>query len=246
MLNVTIKRIIDDLKITPSDKKEVYRLLERPEVQEIINADQADRVERRANLVKELRALDPEKKRTKLEKETVVALAKFQDLEKEYYLAKQALSVAQLACHYASNGDDLRKLAIERELTAGADPRIAEYRFFIGCITGRVRSKIEFWQSSGAENWLGKSEITYQSNADDVANAQISLDKALCDLRDFELSAMTSDQITNSLKSVSKHLSGPLAALGMHAPTIDADDKVVAPKRDGERHIEQTQSELTN
>ncbi|MDD5410913.1 MAG: hypothetical protein PHF31_05785 [Methylobacter sp.] len=247
MLNARVTKIIESFRLPKSDREELDRILKRPEVQAVFHADEREQIEHRKTLIKELKAIPAivDKKKSTLEKEHAAVAQRLEAAEKEYREAKKAFNEASLADHYAGYQDNLRAKHIEHELTAGADPRIAEYRFELGNIIGRARSKFEFWQGHTPKNILGQRDVTYHSNVDDVAQARKELDKGLVTLRELELSAITTGEMTQALKDLSSTLKGSLNKLEMHPPTIDEHGNVEPAQRDGTRVIEQKEPETS-
>jgi hypothetical protein len=247
MLNARVTKIIESFRLPKSDREELDRILKRPELQAVFHADEREQIEHRKTLIKELKAIPGaiDKKAATHEKEVGVVFQRFEAAKKEYFAAMKEFEAMSLAGGYVGYQDNLRAKHIEHELTAGSDPRIAEYRFELGNIIGRVRSKCEFWITPAAKSWTGEGEPIYHSNADDVAQAREELDKGLVTLRELELSAITTGEMTQALKDLSSTLKGSLTKLDMHAPTIDEHGNVKAPQRDGERAIEQKEPETS-
>lgn len=243
MLHNRVSRIIESLKLTKTDHDELTRLVSRPEVLAILNADESEQIEHRKALIKEMGALpgNSVKAKASVEKDAAKAIQRFELAEAEYRAAKEALTTAQLACNYSDYSGRQRAQQIERELTAGSDPRISEYRHELGQLSGRVRTKMEYWHGATPKNWTGAGgEERYYSNVDDVTAARTELDNGLIVLRDLELSALTTGERTQRLKDLSHTLKGPLAKLDMHPPTLDEHGKVKPAERDGTRVLEQS------
>lgn len=239
MLNAKINKILDGLKITKTDRAELNRLIARPEVQNVLMADEQEQIKHRKSLLKEL-ALIPRKvaeAAALVGKDAEIAVKRFGQAEAEYKAAQAELTRARLAAHYAGYRESLRENVIKYELLAGADPRIADYRFEIDNMLGRLCMKMQYWIAHTPNNWAGGGDKVMFSNSDDVAAVRTALEKSLVTLQELQLSAVTGYEITQALKDLTHTLRDPLSKLDMHPPTLDKNGKVIPPKRDGERVI---------
>jgi hypothetical protein len=230
-----INRVVDSLKLSKPDKDEINRLIARPEVQAIISADEGEQIAHRQALLNELAAMpgNADKLKASAEKTVAKAVKRFEVAEIEYNAAKAEQLKAQLAFNFSDYPDLTRAKQIERELTASSDPRISEYRFEIGQLVGRVRTKMQYWHGKTPKTWVGGGEPRHFSNVDDVAAARVELDNGLLVLRELELSASTNGERTQRLKALTTALKTTLAKLDMNPPTIDKYGNVVAPIKDG-------------
>lgn len=241
MLSIRVNRIIESLKLTKTDRDELNRLVSRPEVRAILNADETDQIKHRRALIKELEAIPAQIKKAHAaaEKEAKLVTEQFEAAEAAYKTAQAALIAVRATGSYIGYQETLRDKAIKNELIAGADPRVNEYRYEVGQIIGRVRSKMEYWIGRTPKNWVGNGgdEVLF-SNVDDVAAAREELDKGLAVLHELELSAITTAETTQALNDLTHTLAAPLAKLDMFPPTLDEHGKVTPPHRDGSKVVE--------
>lgn len=240
MIHNSINKVLTSLKLTKADRNEIELILNRPEVRNVLYAHELDALEHRKALIKELKAIAPdsEKLKDQAAKERIEAEKRFELAEAEYYAAREALRVAQNASNYADYGNRQRAMQIEHELIATSDPRIADYRFYLGNILDRSRVKLNYWVSHGEKNFLGKSRVSHHSNIDDVKAAQSEINKGLIMFREIELSSLTNAEISQKLRDLSNALKGPLSKLEMNPPTLDENDAVKAPDPDGFKTVE--------
>jgi hypothetical protein len=243
-MHVKINKIIDSLKLPKSDRAELNRLISRPEVQAIINADESEKIGLRKALLKEMADIPGKsvKRIAIIAKEAADAAKRFEMAEKEFDAARREHHTANLAATYGDYPDRLRVTQIERELMAGADPRIAEYRYEVGQLTGRLNMALKFWNGETPKTWAGAGKPKSFSNADDIDVARVELNKALVVLQELNFAAVTSYEITQALKDISSNLKGPLAEIEMHPPIINEFGEVKPPHRDGSMPIEETKA----
>lgn len=236
MSNAVINKLFKGLKLPKADRAEFDRILNRPEVQAVLNADEIERITARKTLIQELKGLPAQftKAKALAERAAVAAVKRFDLAEAEFYAAKAGRNMAWMQASGLDQQMGGRERAIERELAAGADHRIAEYRFEINNLLGRVRVKEEYWFDHDG-TWVNGVQGTIQrSNIDDVISATDNLNNAVTALNDLQLSAATYTEVTQNLRGLSDTLRAPLAKLKMHPPTLDKLDNVKAPQRDGD------------
>jgi len=236
MSNAVINKLFQGLKLPKADRAEFDRILNRPEVQAVLNADEIERITARKTLIQELKGLPAQftKAKALAESAAVAAVKRFDLAEAEFYAAKAGRNMAWMQASGLDQQMQGRERAIERELAAGADHRIAEYRFEINNLLGRVRVKEEYWFDHDG-TWVNGVQGTIQrSNIDDVISATDNLKNAVTALNDLQLSAATYTEVTQKLQGLSDTLKAPLAKLKMHPPTLDKFDNVKAPQRDGD------------
>ncbi|MDO9164017.1 MAG: hypothetical protein Q8N35_17195 [Methylococcaceae bacterium] len=236
MSNAVINKLFKGLKLPKADRAEFDRILNRPEVQAVVNADEIERITARKTLIQELKGLPAQftKAKALAERAAVAAVKRFDLAEAEFYAAKAGRNMAWMEASGLDQQMQGRERAIERELAAGADHRIAEYRFEINNLLGRVRVKEEYWFDHDG-TWVNGVQGTIQrSNIDDVISATDNLNNAVTALNDLQLSAATYTEVTQNLRGLSDTLRAPLAKLKMHPPTLDKLDNVKAPQKDGD------------
>jgi hypothetical protein len=243
-MNVRINKIIDGLKLPKTEREELNRLIQRPEVQAVINTDESEQIGLRKSLIKELSTLSgkDEKSHDSAAKALTLVERRWKQAQDEMIAANEALRVAQLASLYGDAKAKQRTQEIKRELTAGADPRIAEYRHEVGNITGRLSMMLKYWHGTSPKTWAGGGEPRHFSNVDDIAAARVELNKALVTLQELDFAAATNFEITQALKDISSNLKGPLAEIDMHPPIINEFLEVKPPYRDGTNPIEETKA----
>ena len=231
MLDNKIRKIIKSFKLDKSDKDDLDRLLDMPEIQAILSADENNRIESRKALINELKDIPPlsAKLRDSAAKKADLAFQRFKAAEKEFLDARAAFSTESLASHYSDYKEMGRAGIIERELIAGADPRIADYHFELCEIKEKARHEIEIWPSSSGTNWLGKSIIVSKSNLNEVTAICEELTTCLAILKALQLLAVTAVEITMRLNGLSDQLKAPLAKLQMNPPTLDENNQVIPP-----------------
>jgi len=236
MSNAVINKLFQRLKLPKADRAEFDRILNRPEVQAVLNADEIERITARKTLIQELKGLPAQFTKAKALAESAAgaAVKRFDLAEAEFYAAKAGRNMAWMQASGLDQQMQGRERAIERELAAGADHRIAEYRFEINNLLGRVRVKEEYWFDHGGTWVNGVQGIIQRSNIDDVISATDNLKNAVTALNDLQLSAATYTEVTQNLRGLSDTLKAPLAKLKMHPPTLDKFDNVKAPQKDGE------------
>jgi len=234
MSNAVINKLFQGLKLPKADRSELDRILNRPEVQAVLNADEIERITERKTLIQELKGLPAQftKAKALAESAAVAAVKRFDLAEAEFYAAKAGRNMAWMQVAGLEQQMGGRERAIERELAAGADHRIAEYRFEINNLLGRARVNMEYWIEHGAPDWRGNAAIIPRSNVDDVVSATNNLKNAVTALNDLQLSAATYIEVTQSLQGLSDTLKASLAKLKMHPPTLDKFGNVKAPEED--------------
>ena len=93
MLSIRVNRIIESLKLTKTDRDELNRLVSRPEVRAILNADESDQIAHRKALIKEIEAIPGQVKKAHAaaEKEASLVTERFEAAEAAYKTAQAAL-----------------------------------------------------------------------------------------------------------------------------------------------------------
>jgi|GEM_PF-3500764 len=235
MINSKLNNIIDSLKLQKKDRAELDRILSRPEVKAVLDADENDQLERRKALAIELKAIPD--KITQLHAEHLkggdAVVARLKTAEKEYLAAKKAHHDLVLAGHYIGSPEKLRAKEITRELISGSDVRIHDFRFELDKIKDSIKLSEKYWIEHGPKNFLGKSETFMRSNMDDVNKAGEELQNGINLLNKLELAAKTNNEITQILINLSEHLVDSLKKLDKNPPTIDENGKVKPPMIDG-------------
>jgi len=234
MLHTRITKILDGFKIHETDRKNIDRLLERPEVQAVFNNDEVEQIAYRKALIKELEAVPAqiESEKQALGKVHNVNVKRFEAAKTEYFAAMAEFYRTEAPASNSGYQLRLKEKHIKQELVDSSDPRIHEHYWHIRQLEGRIRSKIECFIESKKE-WTGTTKSIFSSNADDVARARKEVNKALATLDALQLKAITSAEVTQALKEITNALKDPLGALDMFPPTIDEHGQVIQPHLDG-------------
>lgn len=233
-LTSAVQKVLDGLRLPKEDRAEIDRFIKRPEVKQVFEADEIERLAHRRTLMAELKNIPAAiaKNADKADKSMASVLARFEAAEKEYRAAEEELRVARLAAHYAGYPNDRRRLELELELIKGADPRIREFLIHVDNANQAARGKNKFWAST-VRNILGIATTKYFSNLDDIVAAREATAKAGTELKAMMLDALTHDQVTQQLQAISTRLKPDLWTLEMNPPTLDEHGAVKAPARDG-------------
>lgn len=235
MLKTNITRIFKELKISKPDLEQIDRLLNRPEVQAVLGAEENEQIGHRKELIAEL-SLIPKKIETaklaaKAQNEAIVK--RWHKAEAEYFSALSAYKEMCQRDFYTGASDERRARNIELELLSGSDQRITQYLNELSRVEGAVLSKFESWPVNIGRDWLGKLVAGIDSNGVDVDTARAAVLDACKNLRNMQLLALTYDEVTSRLKALTEILSPALWKLKIHPPTIDERNEVKAPLADG-------------
>ncbi|WP_446810289.1 hypothetical protein ACH50O_01450 [Methylomonas sp. 2BW1-5-20] len=167
------------------------------------------------------------------------AFARLRAAEAEFYAAREANRLAALVSGGVGHQLGMQIKAIDDELLAGADPRIADYRFEIGNIQGRARLADKGWiehVEKKEEGLWGRVyfDREWRNNLEDVSSAMTLLDKTKNDLDALALSALSTAEVTAALRKMTDDLIPVLNKLSsMNPPWLDEFDEVRPPNEDG-------------
>lgn len=241
-MNHVVNKIITGLKISKPDRVELNKFLDRPDIQKILNGDEADRLARRRELIAEKAELPGKFKKRQEEagKAANAAAARFEAAEKEFYAAREANRIAALANDGAGHALGMQIKAIDDELRKGSDPRLEEYYFEIRNLESRARVADNYWMAKEEREGGGMfGRGTYivdvlANNMDDVIAAGAALEKTRIEVEAMALQALSTAEITAALRKMTDDLIPVLNRLnGMNPPWLDLFNEVRPPNEDG-------------
>lgn len=241
-MNYVVNKIIAGLKISKPDRVELNKFLDRPDIQKILNSDEADRIARSRELIAKKAELPAAFKKAKAEAEKIAAaaVARFDAAEAEFYAARKARSEAWLVATGVDHRLGMEIKAIDEELRAAADPRLNEYRAEIRNLEYRARVADQYWMAKEereTEAMFGSRKYVVDvlvNNMEDVEAAREALAKTRTDLDAMQLAAMTTAEVTAALRKMTDDLIPVLRKLdGMNPPWLDEFNEVRPPNEDG-------------
>ncbi len=242
-MNYVVKKIITGLKISKPDRVELNKFLDLPDIQKILNGDEADRLARRRKLIAEKAGL-PEKFKTKqaaAEKSAIEAAKRLEAAEIEVRAAREANRLASLINSGIGYSLGMQIKAIDQELLAGADPRIEDYRIELWKMESDVRLADNGWfareEIKTKDSWGDERtyiDTVFRTNIEDVQAGMTAVARSIAELNEMKLAAMTTAEVTAALRKMTDDLIPVLNKLnGINPPWIDEFNEVRPPNEDG-------------
>ncbi|ATG88330.1 hypothetical protein [Methylomonas koyamae] len=231
-MKAKLNEIIKGLKLGRDNEKEIKRILNRPEVKAVLDADEIERIHQRRILAAELAEIPGKVNaaETALAADAKKVVERYISLERE--LAEIAPKYKEMTSRlpYAGFEHTRRAMDIERELWETADSRIGDYGIQLGRLEGAVQMKFESWlEHTGERNWLGEPVMVRASNGKIIDAALQEIGKAVSRLRAMRLEPLAFDEVSNELSALTERLRKPLTEIKLTPPRINADGEVKEP-----------------
>jgi len=227
-MTTNVRELLGDLRrqMTPANGDYLDRLMKRPEVQKVLDADERELVAARVALVTKLKAA-PSQHAKACEAAGKAHAAASTLVEKKRKELAAAMDAERDACSKdiaASYGLEREVGLLERQLFDGADVRIGltEMQLLDLASNGLRRAfRITHTEKRGGQ------ALVY-SNAMECTLAGEALKEAVSACRQLKLEALTGTEVEQALSTMFAKLTPPLAAAGLRPPRI-AEGKVLPP-----------------
>jgi len=223
----TMREVLGELKrtLSPSSREYLERVVQRPEVQRVLTADEEELVAERVKLVEQLRTAPKRREAdmTKAWKAHHAAIARREAAERSLREARDAETLTYGAHIAADYGLEREVGDLQKQLREGADPRIGQaLQGLRGLWPGRIN---QAWQIGIAYGAHGEHSVVSNKRECDLAGAAVCMAIRAC--QDMELMALGSADVEAQLGAVFDGLRRPLAGIGLAAPRIQNGEVVV-------------------
>lgn len=236
MNHTTIRTLLDSLKLPAAERKTVADLLAVPEVEAVMNREEARELGHRRSLAKQL--TDAPAKHARAIADSARNAHKARERHDAALMEMRAATEALCHMDQLARGAGLtlasEQEALRRELREGRDKRLDDVHFHLTYLDDTVRALVTVWpvvEPSDAYVSHGNRSVRYAGNLEDVKSTRRLLAGALAEIDAMTLAALSHAEVTERLASICAKLAEPLASFELSPPTINELGEVEAPKR---------------
>ncbi len=230
---MTIRNLVESLKLTGKAKDELGRVLALPEVQGILGREEASLVAKRAELVERLENTPGQfsKRKQETTRALSAAMSACDKAEQALRDAKNQIDHARANARATEFAEASQAGEIKAELFAGRDPRLVDYLTAITNIEGSVRVALTVWPEVSPRDMWGHKETVVRSNVNEMNAALDLIREVRLDIDRMSYEALTREQVSKRLMHWTEALQPALKPFSLIAPSLDEAGEVTTSRR---------------
>lgn len=224
-------------RLPQSLREKVAVILKSPLAQKVLNDYEAQHLKQRREFVARLKKIPADfgNRKEQAGKNVQAAMRAHEEAEAHLRQTATELHDARMVAYAADIGETQARDHVERELRAGADPRIEHFVYYVNAADEAIRHKISYW--SGEQPWTfasGRRHFTMASDVEEVGKTREHLKAVITTATGMQLEALTRAQITQRLQTLADEIAPLLRKFELNPPII-TDEAVKPPMRWGGR-----------